>query len=98
MSPWGRGLRCGGSVHGCAWIHRQDHGQHQAGSCWRFVRQLNVYFTVVVQQLLSNNATVDKYIGDAVLAYFGAQSSETRLIMRDWQLTLLRKLLLLLSS
>ena len=37
-----------------------------------FVRQLNVYFTVVVQQLLSNNATVDKYIGDAVLAYFGA--------------------------
>ena len=37
-----------------------------------FVRQLNAYFTVVVQQLLSNNATVDKYIGDAVLAYFGA--------------------------
>lgn len=37
-----------------------------------FVLQLNSYFTVVVQQLLSNNATVDKYIGDAVLAYFGA--------------------------
>ena len=37
-----------------------------------FVRQLNRYFTVVVEELLANNATVDKYIGDAVLAYFGA--------------------------
>ena len=42
------------------------------GRVGAFVRQLNAYFTVVVQQLLSNNATVDKYIGDAVLAYFGA--------------------------
>ncbi len=42
------------------------------GRVGAFVRQLNAYFTVVVQQLLMNNATVDKYIGDAVLAYFGA--------------------------
>ena len=26
----------------------------------------------MVEELLANNATVDKYIGDAVLAYFGA--------------------------
>ena len=42
------------------------------GRVGAFVRQLNAYFTVVVKQLLANNATVDKYIGDAVLAYFGA--------------------------
>lgn len=42
------------------------------GRVGAFVNQLNAYFTVVVQQLLANNATVDKYIGDAVLAYFGA--------------------------
>ena len=44
----------------------------KCGRVGAFVRQLNAYFTVVVKQLLANNATVDKYIGDAVLAYFGA--------------------------
>lgn len=42
------------------------------GRVSEFVSQLNEYFTVAVEQLLCNDATVDKYIGDAILAYFGA--------------------------
>ncbi len=39
------------------------------------VRRLNDYFAMLVGELLAEGATVDKFIGDAALAYFGAPLS-----------------------
>ena len=46
------------------------------GTVSELVDRLNTYFTAVVEDLLEMGATVDKYIGDAVLAYFGAPLSQ----------------------
>jgi adenylate cyclase len=47
----------------------------QSGRVPQLVDQLNEYFSVVVADLMAEGATVDKFIGDAVLAYFGAPLS-----------------------
>ncbi len=38
----------------------------------RLVAALNRYFTILVDIILDHNGIVDKYIGDAVMAFFGA--------------------------
>jgi adenylate cyclase len=43
----------------------------QEGKVTELVNQLNEYFGVVVDTLQRNGATIDKYMGDAVLAVFG---------------------------
>jgi adenylate cyclase len=40
------------------------------------VRMLNDYFAVVVPVLFAHHGTVDKYIGDAILAVFGSPESD----------------------
>jgi adenylate cyclase len=47
----------------------------ESGQVPQLVDQLNEYFSVVVSDLMAEGATVDKFIGDAVLAYFGAPIS-----------------------
>jgi adenylate cyclase len=47
----------------------------ESGRVGELVDQLNEYFSVVVAELMAEGATVDKFIGDAVLAYFGAPLS-----------------------
>lgn len=47
----------------------------QEGREAELVRRLNDYFAMVVTELLAEGATVDKFIGDAALAYFGAPLS-----------------------
>ena len=47
----------------------------EEGRVAELVERLNLYFTAIVEDLLQMNATVDKYIGDAVLSYFGAPTS-----------------------
>ena len=47
----------------------------EEGSVNEFVQRLNSYFTAIVEDLLQMNATVDKYVGDAVFSYFGAPIS-----------------------
>ena len=44
----------------------------EEGNVPELVDRLNAYFTAVVEDLLDLGVTVDKYIGDAVLSYFGA--------------------------
>lgn len=36
------------------------------------VEQLNEYFDVMTEIIISNNGTYDKYMGDAIMAFFGA--------------------------
>jgi len=36
------------------------------------VNNLNRYFSIIVDSIISSNGIVDKYIGDAVMAFFGA--------------------------
>lgn len=36
------------------------------------ISNLNEYFAVMTEKLINNNGTFDKYIGDAVVAFFGA--------------------------
>ncbi len=43
----------------------------QEGRVGELVNQLNEYFAVVVEALQRHGATIDKYMGDAVLAVFG---------------------------
>jgi class 3 adenylate cyclase len=38
----------------------------------RLVEELSAYFDVVTRAILENSGTVDKYIGDAVMAFWGA--------------------------
>lgn len=38
----------------------------------RIVEMLNVHFTVMADIILKHNGTIDKYIGDAVMAFWGA--------------------------
>jgi adenylate cyclase len=40
------------------------------------VQMLNDYFAVVVPVLFAHNGTIDKYIGDAILAVFGSPESD----------------------
>ena len=47
----------------------------EEGSVNEFVQRLNTYFTAIVEDLLQMNATVDKYVGDAIFSYFGAPIS-----------------------
>ena len=47
----------------------------EEGKVTELVDRLNAYFTAIVEDLLQMNATVDKYIGDATLSYFGAPIS-----------------------
>ena len=47
----------------------------EEGNVNEFVQRLNTYFTAIVEDLLQMNATVDKYVGDAVFSYFGAPIS-----------------------
>jgi len=47
----------------------------QQGREAELVGRLNDYFAMVVAELLAEGATVDKFIGDATLAYFGAPLS-----------------------
>ena len=48
----------------------------EEGTVSELVDRLNTYFTAIVEDLIEMGATVDKYIGDAVLAYFGAPLSK----------------------
>jgi adenylate cyclase len=48
---------------------------NQEGRVVELLEQLNEYFEVVVNVLHSKGGTVDKYMGDAVLAVFGAPLS-----------------------
>ncbi len=41
------------------------------------VLSLNTYFTAMVDQILINNGIIDKFIGDAIMAIFGAPASST---------------------
>ena len=38
----------------------------------QIVESLNTYFTEMVDIILNRNGIVDKYIGDAIMAFFGA--------------------------
>jgi class 3 adenylate cyclase len=40
------------------------------------VRSLNEYFTVIVDVVFKRNGTIDKYIGDCVVAYWGAPAPD----------------------
>lgn len=50
----------------------------KSGRAAELVSRLNQYFALVVNELMREGATVDKFIGDAVLAYFGAPLSAGR--------------------
>ncbi|MFL0765672.1 MAG: CHASE2 domain-containing protein [Prochlorococcus sp.] len=47
----------------------------EEGTVAELVDRLNTYFTAIVEELMALDATVDKYVGDSVLAYFGAPIS-----------------------
>jgi adenylate cyclase len=51
------------------------YGYSAAGRERDLVDRLNQYFAAVVEELMAEGATIDKFIGDAVLAYFGAPLS-----------------------
>jgi len=42
------------------------------------VRRLNEYFTVIVDVVFNRNGAIDKYIGDCVVAYWGAPAPDER--------------------
>lgn len=48
----------------------------QEGRESELVARLNQYFEMVVEELMAEGATIDKFIGDAALAYFGAPLSK----------------------
>lgn len=51
---------------------KQTREMSDAGKARDLVNQLNSYFTEIVEALHGESATVDKFIGDATLAVFGA--------------------------
>ena len=38
----------------------------------KIVEMLNVHFTIMADIILKHNGTIDKYIGDAIMAFWGA--------------------------
>ena len=50
----------------------------EQGKVKQLVDRLNTYFSEVVDAVHSEEGTVDKFIGDAVLAVFGAPLQKTR--------------------
>ena len=44
----------------------------------KIVEMLNVHFTVMADIILKHNGTIDKYIGDAIMAFWGAPVKDRR--------------------